>query len=73
MLKRIGTAARLELEAFFGIKVYLESRVQVRHGWRKDDRALCASSASSSRPDVALGRSAAVVIGSFPWARAIAW
>jgi GTP-binding protein Era len=40
MLKRIGTAARLELERFFGIKVYLALTVQVRHNWRKDERAL---------------------------------
>jgi GTP-binding protein Era len=40
MLKRIGTAARRELEAFFGIKVYLALTVQVRPHWRKDDRAL---------------------------------
>jgi GTPase len=40
MLKRIGTAAREELEAFFGIKVYLELTVQVRRNWRKDERAL---------------------------------
>jgi len=40
MLKRIGTAARRELEAFFGIKVYLALGVHVRPRWRKDDRAL---------------------------------
>lgn len=40
MLKRIGTAARRELERFFGIKVYLALKVQVRRGWRKDARAL---------------------------------
>jgi len=40
MLKRIGTAARRDLEAFFGIKVYLALAVQVRRLWRKDDRAL---------------------------------
>jgi GTPase len=40
MLKRIGTAARRQLEAFFGIKVYLDLTVHVRPGWRKDDRAL---------------------------------
>ncbi len=40
MLKRIGTAARLELEAFFGIKVFLGLTVQVRREWRKDERAL---------------------------------
>jgi GTP-binding protein Era len=40
MLKRIGTAARRELEAFFGIKVFLELTVSVRRAWRKDERAL---------------------------------
>lgn len=40
MLKRIGTAARQELEAFFGIQVFLGLRVDVRRGWRKDERAL---------------------------------
>jgi GTPase len=40
MLKRVGTAARQELAAFFGIPVFLGLRVQVRHNWRKDDRAL---------------------------------
>jgi GTP-binding protein Era len=40
MLKRIGTAARQELEKFFGIKVYLALTVQVRRRWRKDPRAL---------------------------------
>jgi GTPase Era involved in 16S rRNA processing len=33
-------AARLELEAFFGIKVFLGLTVTVRKNWRKDDRAL---------------------------------
>ena len=40
MLKRIGTAARQELEAFFGIKVFLGLTVAVRRNWRKDERAL---------------------------------
>jgi GTP-binding protein Era len=40
LLKRIGMAARHDLEAFFGIHVFLGLTVQVRHGWRKDDRAL---------------------------------
>ena len=40
MLKRIGTDARRELEAFFGIKVYLALTVQLRRAWRKDGRAL---------------------------------
>jgi len=40
MLKRIGTAAREDLERFFGIKTYLALRVRVRKNWRKDDHAL---------------------------------
>jgi GTP-binding protein Era len=40
MLKRIGTEARRQLEAFFGVKVFLQLHVRVRHNWRKDDRAL---------------------------------
>ena len=40
MLKRIGSAARAELEGFFGIKVFLELTVQVRRNWRKDPQAL---------------------------------
>jgi GTP-binding protein Era len=40
MLKRIGSEARHQLESFFGVKVFLELHVQVRHNWRKDDRAL---------------------------------
>jgi len=40
MLKRIGTAARRELEAFFGIQVFLELTVEVRRHWRRDGRAL---------------------------------
>jgi GTP-binding protein Era len=40
MLKRIGTAARQELERFFGVKVFLDLAVQVRRHWRRDARAL---------------------------------
>jgi GTP-binding protein Era len=40
LLKRIGTAARQRLEAFFGVPVFLGLRVEVRRHWRKDDRAL---------------------------------
>lgn len=40
LLKRIGSAARRELEAFFGIKVFLQLTVVVRRAWRKDERAL---------------------------------
>jgi GTPase len=40
MLKRIGSAARADLERFFGIKTYLDLRVGVRKNWRKDEQAL---------------------------------
>jgi GTP-binding protein Era len=40
MLKQIGTAARRDLEAFFGIKVFLQSTVEVRRHWRRDEQAL---------------------------------
>lgn len=40
MLKKIGSAARRDLEAFFGIPVYLELKVEVRRRWRRDERAL---------------------------------
>src|SRR6201988_4433691 len=40
MLRQIGTAARRDLEAFFGIKVFLDLTVQVRPDWRKDAGAL---------------------------------
>ncbi len=40
MIKRIGTAAREELERFFGTRVYLDLHVRVRAEWREDDRVL---------------------------------
>jgi GTP-binding protein Era len=40
MIKRIGSAAREELERFFGSRVYLDLRVQVKADWREDDRVL---------------------------------
>lgn len=36
MLKRIGTAARGQIEAMLGRRVYLDLRVKVRSGWRED-------------------------------------
>jgi GTPase len=36
LLKEVGTAARKELESFFGVKVYLELRVTVEPNWRED-------------------------------------
>ncbi len=40
MLKRIGKAAREEMEALLGTKVYLELWVKVRKGWPRDEVAL---------------------------------
>jgi len=40
MLRQIGTAARRDLETFFGIKVFLALTVTVRRAWRKNARTL---------------------------------
>lgn len=40
MIKRIGTAAREDLERFFGTRVFLDLRVLVKSEWREDDRVL---------------------------------
>jgi len=40
MIKRIGTAARQELERFFGTRVYLDLHVRVKSEWREDERVL---------------------------------
>ena len=40
MIKRIGTAAREELERFFGTRVYLDLHVRVKSEWREDERIL---------------------------------
>jgi GTP-binding protein Era len=40
MLKRIGSAARKEIETMSGRKVYLELRVKVAKNWRDDEDAL---------------------------------
>jgi GTP-binding protein Era len=40
MLKRIGIAARLEIEKMSGRKVFLQLRVKVRKNWRDDDKTL---------------------------------
>jgi GTP-binding protein Era len=40
MIKRIGTAAREELERLFSTKVFLDLHVRVRADWREDDRTL---------------------------------
>jgi len=40
MIKKIGTAAREELERFFSTKVFLDLHVRVKADWREDDRTL---------------------------------
>lgn len=40
MLKKIGTAAREQIEAMSGRKVFLKLRVKVRKNWRNDEAAL---------------------------------
>jgi len=40
MLKAIGSAARREIEAFLGTKIYLGLFVKVREGWREDPSML---------------------------------
>ncbi len=40
MLKRIGQAARQEIERLLGTRVYLELWVKVRRRWRRDEQAL---------------------------------
>jgi GTPase len=40
MIKRIGTAAREDLERFFGTRIFLDLHVKVRAEWREDDGVL---------------------------------
>jgi len=40
MIKKIGTAAREELERFFDTKVFLDLHVRVKSEWREDDGML---------------------------------
>jgi GTP-binding protein Era len=40
MMKRIGTAAREDIEVFLGTKVFLGLHVKVRSGWRENERLL---------------------------------
>ena len=39
-LKKVGTEARLDMEAFFSKKVFLETHVKVESDWRKKDKKL---------------------------------
>jgi GTP-binding protein Era len=40
MLKIVGTQARIDLEKFFGKKIFLETRVKVSDNWRNNDSML---------------------------------
>lgn len=40
MIKKIGTAAREELERFFASRVFLDLHVRVKSEWREDDKVL---------------------------------
>ncbi len=40
MLKKVGTSARIDMEAFFDKKVFLELYVRVQKDWRNNDRDL---------------------------------
>lgn len=40
MIKRIGTAAREDLEKFFDTRVFLDLHVRVKSEWREDDQVL---------------------------------
>jgi GTPase len=40
MIKRIGTAAREDLERFFETRVFLDLHVRVKSEWREDERVL---------------------------------
>ncbi|WP_424961808.1 GTPase Era [Ekhidna sp.] len=39
-IKKVGTEARKDMEAFFGKKIHLETFVKVEKDWRKDERKL---------------------------------
>ncbi len=51
MVKRIGTAAREELERFFSTRVFLDLRVRVAVDWREDERVLQDIGVGPSRRD----------------------
>jgi GTPase len=39
-IKKLGTIARMDIEKFIEMKVFLELRVKVKDNWRDDDRTL---------------------------------
>ncbi|MEM6829344.1 MAG: KH domain-containing protein, partial [Bacteroidota bacterium] len=40
LIKKVGTQARKDMEAFFGKQVHLQTFVKVEKDWRKDERKL---------------------------------
>jgi GTPase len=50
MIKTIGTAARLELEKFFGTRVFLDLHVKVKPDWREDERLLDTLGVAPGKP-----------------------
>lgn len=61
MIKRIGTAARLEIQKFFGTRVFLDLVVKVAPDWRESERVLDALGIQATRRKAAarLGRRSA--------------
>ncbi len=39
-LKKLGTAARLDIEEYLGKKIFLGLRIKVKEKWRSDERML---------------------------------
>jgi len=39
-IKKTGTEARMDMEKFFGKKIYLEITVKVKKEWRNDEKML---------------------------------
>jgi len=60
MIKRIGTAARLEIQKFFGTRVFLDLVVKVAPEWRENERVLddLGIAATRRRTTARQGRSA---------------
>ena len=58
MIKRIGTAAREELERFFATRVFLDLHVRVKSEWREDDRVLATSDSGADSKWTSMSRCA---------------
>ena len=51
MIKRIGTAARKNIERMLGCKVYLDLYVKVREDWQNNDAILKETGLSGTEED----------------------